>query len=144
MEVWLESDGGGRTLTVSLCEGIIRAVGGWVGGWGYCDAVGLSTQRPPPPPPQENPGGRGGGTESLSLGTNCETTAPPPFFWGGGEGGQRTAPRFSISIFTTPSKDSSLKSTLNDEFSISNMQYFTLSLYQEELRTHLNSYIRLI
>ena len=25
------------------------------------------------------PGG-GGGTDSLSLGTNCETTAPPPFW----------------------------------------------------------------
>ena len=39
MEVWLESDGGGRTLTVSLCEGIIGAVGGGEGGGGYCDAV---------------------------------------------------------------------------------------------------------
>ena len=33
------------------------------------------------------PGGGGGGTDSLSLRTNYETTAPPPPFFG-----QRTAP----------------------------------------------------
>ena len=41
-----------------------------------------------------NPGGRGG-TESLSLGTNCETTAPPPFW-------TKDSPCFATDTFTAP------------------------------------------
>ena len=39
--------------------------------------------------------GGGGGTDSLSLGTNCETTVPP--FW------TKDSPYFATSTFTAPS-----------------------------------------
>ena len=59
------------------------------------------------------PGGGGGGaTDSLSLGTNCETPfldkGQPPFCYL-----QIYSPLFSLML-----KDISLKSTLNDELSI--------------------------
>ena len=56
----------------------------------------------------------GGGTKSLSLGTNCETAAP--FL-------EKIQPlvcylQICSPLFSWMPKDSSLKSTLNDEFSI--------------------------
>ena len=80
------------------------------------------------------PGWGGGGTDSLSLGTNCETTAP--LF------GQRAAPILLPPHLTPPlliDAQEQPMETLNDKFSISNILYFTLLLFQEGLRTNLNA-----
>ena len=81
----------------------------------------------------------GVGTDSLRLGTNCETTALPPLFFDKGQPLVLLSPNLQPPLFMD-TQEQPLEISIKWEFSVLHMSYFSKLLYQKFSRTNLNVY----